>query len=375
MDALQKLAHLADDSRFDLACACATGKGEHRKRRPDGNWLYPVTLAAGGTGVMMKTLLSNACSSDCRYCPLRHDGNARRCTLLPDEIAKLFMDQMSRRRLFGLFLSSGIIGTPDRTMERLTAAAEILRRRYRYRGYIHLKIIPGASEAAVTRALELASAVSLNIETPGERYFRQLSQYKNFENDIVRVLRYLSEQTHRDGPHARVKCTTQFIVGAADESDREIVRYTGAIYKRLKFNRVYFSAFQPGADIPLAPRPETLKLVLSNHERLTREHRLYQADFLMRSYRFEPEEIAFGPDGNLDLACDPKRRWAELHPEFFPVKINRAEREALLRIPGIGPVYTDRIIAERRKLKLSNLLRIGLAGKPARVAMEYIDFS
>ena len=229
MDALQKLAHLADDSRFDLACACATGKDEHRKRRLDGSWLYPVTLAAGGTGVMMKTLLSNACSSDCRYCPLRHDGNARRCTLLPDEIAKLFMEQMSRRRLFGLFLSSGIIGTADRTMERLTAAAEILRRKYRYRGYIHLKIIPGASEAAVTRALELASAVSLNIETPGERYFRQLSRYKNFENDIVRVLRYLSEQTQKDGPHARVKCTTQFIVGAADESHREIVRYTRAI--------------------------------------------------------------------------------------------------------------------------------------------------
>ena len=126
---------------------------------------------------MMKTLISNACSSDCRY-----------CTLLPDEVVKLFMDHLDRQWLLGIFLSSGITRTPNRTMERLTATAEILRRKYRYRGYIHLKVIPGASEAAITRALQLASAVSLNIETPGERYFRQLSQYKDFENDIAKPL-------------------------------------------------------------------------------------------------------------------------------------------------------------------------------------------
>lgn len=374
MDALQKLIHLADDSRYDLACACSASDKERRRRKLDGSWLYPVPLAAGGFGIMMKTLISNACSSDCRYCPLRHDGNARRCTLLPDEVAKLFMDHLNRQWLLGIFLSSGITGTPDRTMERLTAAAEILRKKYRYRGYIHLKVIPGASEAAITRALQLASAVSLNIETPGERYFRQLSQYKNFENDIVKPLRFLSEQTQKGSPYSRVKCTTQFIVGAADESDRELVRYTGAVYRRLRFERVYFSAFQPGTDIPLAPRPETLELVLSNHDRLTREHRLYQADFLMRQYRFDPEEMEFGPDGNLDLARDPKRSWADRHPEFFPVKINCADREALLRIPCIGPTCADRIIKERRKAKLSNLLRIGLVGKPARTAVEYIDF-
>ena len=374
MDALQKLIHLADDSRYDLACACSTSDKERRRRGLDGSWLYPVPLAAGGYGIMMKTLISNACSSDCRYCPLRHDGNVERCTLLPDEVAKLFMDHLRRRWLLGIFLSSGILGNPDRTMERLIAAAEILRRKYRYRGYIHLKIIPGASEAAITRALQLASAVSLNIETPGERYFRQLSSYKNFENDIVKPLRFISEQTQKGSPYARIKCTTQFIVGAADESDREIVRYTDAVYRRLRFERVYFSAFQPGAGIPLAPRPETLKLVLSNHERLTREHRLYQADFLLRRYHFDADEMEFGADGNLDLDLDPKRRWAERHPDFFPVKINQADREALLRIPCIGPTYADRIIEERRKAKLANLVRIGLSGKNARIALEYIDF-
>ena len=153
------------------------GDKERCKRRLDGSWLYPVPLATGGYGIMMKTLISNACSSDCRY-----------CTLLPDEVVKLFMDHLDRQWLLGIFLSSGITRTPNRTMERLTATAEILRRKYRYRGYIHLKVIPGASEAAITRALQLASAVSLNIETPGERYFRQLSQYKDFENDIAKPL-------------------------------------------------------------------------------------------------------------------------------------------------------------------------------------------
>lgn len=374
MDALQKLIHLADDSRYDLACACSSSNKERRRRKLDGSWLYPVPLAAGGYGIMMKTLLSNACSSDCRYCPLRHEGNVRRCTLLPDEIARLFMDHLSRQWLLGIFLSSGIVGTPDRTMERLTAAAEILRRKYRYRGYIHLKIIPGASEAAITRALQLASAVSLNIETPGARYFRQLSAYKSFDSDIVRPLRFLADQTQPGSPYAGIRCSTQFIVGAADESDRELVRYTAAVYRKLRFERVYFSAFQPGADIPLAPRPESFELVLSNHDRLTREHRLYQADFLLRKYHFDADEMEFGPDGNFDLARDPKLRWAERHPEFFPVRINTADREALLRIPCIGPTYADRIIAERRKAKLSNLLRIGLRGKNARTAIDYIDF-
>lgn len=323
---------------------------------------------------MMKTLLSNACSSDCRYCPLRHEGNVRRCTLLPDEIARLFMDHLSRQWLLGIFLSSGIVGTPDRTMERLTAAAEILRRKYRYRGYIHLKIIPGASEAAITRGAAAGQ--------------RGLAEYRDAGRALLPAALRLQELRQRyrqaaalprgpdapGSPYAGIRCSTQFIVGAADESDRELVRYTAAVYRKLRFERVYFSAFQPGADIPLAPRPESLELVLSNHDRLTREHRLYQADFLLRKYHFDADEMEFGPDGNFDLARDPKLRWAERHPEFFPVRINTADREALLRIPCIGPTYADRIIAERRKAKLSNLLRIGLRGKNARTAIDYIDF-
>ena len=183
--ALERLRILSQDSQYDLACACGTGDAERRRRGADGRWLYPVPLASGGTGIMFKTLLSNCCTNDCRYCPLRGNTDARRCTLTPDEIVKLFLEQNRKQWLLGLFLSSGVIGTPDRTMDRLLAAAELLRRKHRYRGWIHLKIIPGASRAAIDEALKLASAVSLNIEVPTARHFQKLSASKDFYRDIV----------------------------------------------------------------------------------------------------------------------------------------------------------------------------------------------
>ena len=166
-----------------------------------------------------------------------------------------------------------------------------------------------------------------------------------------------------------MRCSTQFIVGAADEPDRDIVRYTGAIYRKLNFDRVYFSAYQP-------PKPTEFRLDDgSNDARLTREHRLYQADFLMRSYHFDASELEFEADGNLDLSTDPKQRWAERHPEFFPVRLNTADREELLRVPGIGPAYADRILACRRAMRLRNWLDIGLKGKAALKAARYAVFN
>lgn len=374
MDKWEKLSVLAEDSKYDLSCACSCNESERRRRKSDGTWLYPVQLVNGGTGIMLKTLISNACSSDCRYCPLRRDGAAaQRCSLTADETAALFMEHLRKQWLMGIFLSSGIIGTADRTMQLLTDTAEILRKKYRYRGYIHLKVIPGASEAAIQRALQLASAVSLNIEVPGAKYFRQLSDFKRFDEDIVRPLKFISEQTAPGSDHARIKCTTQFLVGAANESDHEIVRYTDAVYKRLKFERVYFSAFQP---VPGASE----KLIgahsgQGNFERLMREHRLYQADFLLRQYHFGAEELVFDAEGNFDLSTDPKRRWADLHPEQFPVKVNRADKEQLLRIPGIGPTYADRILKFRRELRVRTLASVGMKGKALLLAERYVDFS
>ena len=369
LDVRQKLAMLSDDSKYDLSCSCGTDESTRRKRQLDGTWLYPVPLAAGGYGIMLKTLLSNACSSDCRYCPLRHNGTANRCSLTPDEVAKVFMDYLSKQWLLGIFLSSGIVGTADHTMELLTGTAEILRRKYQYHGYIHLKIIPGASQASIIRAMQLSNAISLNIEVPGASYFSQLSQYKRFDADIVEPMKFMAEQTQKGSEFARIKCSTQFIVGAASEPDRDIVRYMGAIYGHLKFKRIYFSAYQP-------PVSEAFKLDDgAASARLTREHRLYQTDFLLRRYKFNADEVAFGTDGNLDLSVDPKQHWADLHPEFYPVRVNQADQATLLRIPGIGPTQAKRILEKRREAKLRSWLDIGLKGRSALKPYRYAVFS
>ena len=375
MNTIEKLELLSRDSQYDLACACGSGKDTRRRSSDGARWLYPVPLISGGTGTMFKTLMTNCCSNDCAYCPLRGGANAERCTITPDEIVKTFTEYNSKRPLYGLFLSSGVPDQPDRAMERMIAAAEILRKKIRYKGVIHLKIIPGASFAAIEEALSYASTVSLNIEVPGVEHFKKLSEKKDFLNDIVRPLKFIAEQTAKGMKYSRVKSTTQFIVGASDEKDSEIVHYMNAIYKRLNFNRIYFSAYQKGLgkpDIPGERREFTLN---SGRELLTREHRLYQVDFLLRKYKFAAEELIFNENGNLDLRLDPKERWALEHPEFFPVRLNCADKETLLRVPGLGPVYVSRIIALRRERRISDLSQIGLRGVSAVKSASYLDFS
>jgi len=265
------------------------------------------------------------------------------------------------------------MGTADRTMDRLLAAAELLRKKYRYRGYIHLKIIPGASREAIDEALRMASAVSLNIEVPSAKHFRKLSLAKDFMTDIVTPVRYIAEQTAPGSPFSRIKRTTQFIVGASDETDREIVRCMDGIYNRLRFERIYFSAYQPGLGEAGIPGEQEFSLS-SSPDRLTREHRLYQTDWLLRKYHFDASELIFDPAGNLSLALDPKEQWAVHHPEFFPVQVNRADREVLLRIPGLGPAAVENILFYRRLRRLTFLGAAGIRGKLAEKASAYCIF-
>ena len=372
MDTIEKLKILSADSQYDLACACGTGKNDHRKRSRDGKWLYPVALPGGGYTVLLKTLLSNACSNDCKYCPLRAEADFKRCSLGPDEVARSFMEYLRRRMAFGVFLSSAVMGSADSTMARINGAARILRGKYGFRGYIHLKVIPGASDAAIEEALSLATAVSLNIETPGERHFATLSGKKDFTRDIIRPLQLMSRLTGRGMRFSRVKCTTQFIVGAAGETDREIMDYVYGVYKGLKFKRVYFSAYQKGSgapDIAGEKRAETFP-----NEVFIREHRLYQADFLARKYGFAKDDIVFGADGNLCLDKDPKEVWADVHPEYFPVRINSAGREELLRVPGLGPETVKLILAARREGKIRRLEDLGVRGRRLQKAAGYLIY-
>jgi len=322
--------------------------------------------------VLLKTLLSNACAIDCKYCPLRAETNVRRCTLKPEEVARVFMEYLRKKKVFGLFLSSAVINNPDYTVEKINAVARLLRYRHNFRGYIHLKIIPGASDAAIEDSLSLASAVSLNIETPGEKRFDVLSNKKDYKKDIIRPLKLLGKLTAQGSRFSKVKCTTQFIVGASDEKDSEIIEYMFGLYNRLNFKRVYFSAYQKGLGDPDIPGERQF---LQNPEKpFLREHRLYQVDFLIRRYGFAKNDIFLDKWGDLRLDKDPKEVWADSHPEYYPVRINTSDREALLRVPGLGPDTVGKILKIRRDRRITRIAELGIKGKRLEKVNSYVIF-
>ncbi|MGE5280402.1 MAG: radical SAM protein [Deltaproteobacteria bacterium] len=370
-DTHEKLALLSRDARYDLACACGTREDEHRRRSQQNTWIYPVSLPAGGTTYLFKTLLSNACLHDCRYCPLRRDAETRRCSLTPEELARTFLSYHGRGRVSGLFLSSAVSVSPDATMERINRTALILRRS-RFKGYLHLKVIPGASEAAIRQSLSLANAVSLNIETAGPDNFRRLSSSKDYQRDILDPIRLISRLTARGGLYAGVKQTTQFVVGAGTETDGQIIGYSWKLYRELGLARVYFSAYQRQAGASPAAGKEGRAL---NGALLTREHRLYQTDWLIRKYGFRADEIPLDASGNLSLDKDPKEAWAQAHPEFFPVHVNRDDARRLARVPGLGLTSVQRILDLRRAgLRIHRLEQLGRTGKALSKITPYVAF-
>ena len=368
----EKLEILSADAQYDLACACGSYKEEHRKRSGDGKWIYPITLPNGGRSVLFKTLISNVCTNDCKYCPLRQQMDLRRCSLGAEETVRVFLDYYNRRKVFGLFLSSGVCGSPDATMARLNTTAKILRKRYSYKGYIHLKVIPGASNAAVEEAVSLASAVSLNIETPGQSHLAKLSQKKDYIRDIIEPMKLISRLTAPGAKHAGCNQTTQFIVGAAGESDAEIVKYMQGLYDRLKIHRVYFSAYQKGLGDELLPG-EQIKTEKPT-DIFRREHRLYQVDFLFRKYGFAESDIVFDEKGNLLLEVDPKEAWAARHPGMFPVNVNYASKFELMRVPGVGSVTAKRILELRKEGRIRSIENLGKVGARLTKAGKYLAF-
>ncbi|MGD0887069.1 MAG: radical SAM protein [Thermodesulfovibrionales bacterium] len=372
MVAIEKLKVLSQDSQYDLACACGTVKDDRRTRGAEGKWLYPVTLPQGGYSVLLKTLLSNACKNDCKYCPLRSETNVRRCTLQPEEVSSIFMEYVRKKEVFGLFLSSGVVNSADYTMDKINTVARLLRYKHHFKGYIHLKIIPGASDAAIEDSVSLASSVSLNIETPGKKRFDLLSDEKDYLNDIVRPLKLMSRLTDQGTRFSRVKCTSQFVVGASNETDAEIVDYMFRFYRRLKFHRVYFSAYQKGLGHPSIPGEKNF--LAGPEEVFMREHRLYQVDYLIRKYGFGSGDILLDASGHLRLDKDPKELWAISHPEFYPVRINTSDRESLLRVPGLGPQTVMRILKQRRAGKITHLKDLGMKGKRLEKARSYVIY-
>jgi predicted DNA-binding helix-hairpin-helix protein len=318
-------------------------------------------MPGGKRIALLKTLMTSACERDCYYCAFRAGRDFRRETFSPDEMARAF-DEMARRgQAEGLFLSSGVAGGGLRTQDKLIAAAEILRGKYGFRGYIHLKIMPGAEVEQIRRAMQLADRVSVNLEAPNTQRLSQLAPHKVFVEELVRPLRIIESIRRQQG--GGPSSTTQFVVGGADESDHELLATAAQVVREARLARVYFSSFRPVPGTPLEQHPPASPL---------REHRLYQSDFLLRQYGFGFDDLIFDERGNLPLDADPKVVWARQHLAHAPIELNRAGRLELLRVPGIGPQTAEAILRERRTGHLRELTDLRKLGGAASRAAPFV---
>ncbi|MCC6804507.1 MAG: radical SAM protein [Anaerolineae bacterium] len=300
-----------------------------------------------GKKALLKTMVTTACERNCFYCPFRAGrGRTRRVTMKPDEIAGAF-DQLQRAKLAdGMFLSSGIVKGGVTTQDKIIDTVEIVRRKYRYPGYIHLKLMPGSEYDQVRRAVELADRVSINLEGATAERLTALAPKKDFNEELLKRLRWAHEIRQSLPPGRRASIVTQFVVGAVGDTDLELLALSDRLYRQLQLSRVYYSAFSPVIQTPFENLPAVDPL---------REFRLYQASFLLRDYRWDVEDLNFTTSGNLDLTMDPKRAWAEANLREKPIDVMRASREELMRIPGIGPKSADAIIQARRVGRLDDL--------------------
>jgi predicted DNA-binding helix-hairpin-helix protein len=315
-------------------------------------------LPGGGSINLMRVMQTNACSLSCGYCPTYCGGNVPRATVSPEEVASTFMEVQRKGLAQGLFLTSGVPGRPARATDRMLATLERLRRREEFRGYIHVKLLPGAETAQVEAAVRMATRVSVNLEAPGDDHVRRLAREKDLSGDLLPKLelagRLYRQAREEGGPGPRGSTTTQFVVGATGERDREVLSLVARLERERLLHHAHFSAFQPVAGTPFEGLPATPA---------AREARLYQAEHLLRDYGFGVDELAFGADGNLPLEHDPKTTWALAHPERFPLEVTRAPVELLVRVPGIGPKAAGALVAARRAAAprdLRDLKRVGV---------------
>ena len=363
MDTDEKIELMGRFAQFDLCGNCTPRTPEsQRHRSPLGRWIYPAVLPDGKTVRLLKVLLTNVCLNDCTYCVNRRSRDVPRSGFEPGELADLFSTLWQRGLVQGFFLSSGIQRDPDSTMDRMIRTVEIVRKRHGFRGYVHLKILPGASFEAVERAMRVATRVSVNLEAPNPDRLARIAPGKDFDADLLQRMGWVRSILER-GDTGCLDHTTQFVVGAAEESDSEILNLTERLYGEMDLKRAYYSAFQPVEEDVREGRQPTPTL---------REHRLYQADYLIRRYGFNFEELTFDIRGNLPLETDPKRVWAARHPERFPVEINRSCRGDLMRVPGIGPRSARRILTRRVKEKFHTLDELRGTGAVTRWATPYI---
>lgn len=384
MELSRKLEILADAAKYDASCASS---GAARKDSRGGKGVG----STGGAGIchsytpdgrcvsLLKVLLTNACLYDCHYCINRRSSNVQRARFTPDEVVKLTLDFYKRNYIEGLFLSSGIIQSADYTMELVIEVARKLREDHHFRGYIHLKTIPEASPLLIEKAGRYADRISINIELPTQKGLDALAPEKNIKRTQEAMAHIRGKIDERFGENRKPDApkpppfatgqSTQMLVGADDATDGVILKRADILYGQYRLRRVYYSGF--------SPIPDPSKLLPAKAPPLLREHRLYQADWLLRFYEFKVGELVTEAAPNLDLALDPKLSWALRNRNIFPVDVNKAPREFLLRVPGLGVRNVERILAARRhtRLRLADLLQLRLAMKkvlPFIIAADHV---
>ena len=375
MDLLDKLTILTDAAKYDASC---TSSGVKRGSRPGmiGNTSSSIAVcchsfsADGRCISLLKVLMTNYCVYDCKYCVNRRSNDTRRTAFTPRELADLTIQFYRRNYIEGLFLSSGVLRDPDYTTLRMIESLQLLRQEYGFNGYIHAKAIPGTSPELVQRLGYLADRLSVNIELPSQKGLASLAPDKS-KAAILAPMRLIEAQgrqnkeelvKYRHAPtFAPAGQSTQLIVGATEDSDRHILHLTESLYARYRLKRVFYSAYVPVVENPLLP-------ALHTKPPLLREHRLYQADWLLRFYGFRAEELLDDQHPNFDPMLDPKCYWAITHPEQFPVEIMTAGLDRLLRVPGIGPTGARRILSARRTgpLHFDDLKKMGIVLKRAQ---------
>ena len=375
MDVLEKLTVLTDAAKYDAACTSSGGD-----RRSRAGYIGNTTTAAAGCChsfsadgrcvTLLKVLLTNRCVYDCAYCVNRRSNETVRAMFTPEELADLTVQFYRRNYIEGLFLSSGVYRSPDYTTELMIRTLRLLRETYRFNGYIHAKAIPGTAPELVEQLGFLADRLSVNIELPSEAGLRALAPDKTKRAILAPMgqIQARGQQSreelakYRHAPKfAPAGQSTQLIVGATPDTDFHILRLTQALYDRYRLKRVFYSAYVPVVESPLLPSRDTKPPLL-------REHRLYQADWLLRFYGFRAEELLEPDRPDFDTRVDPKCSWALRHLDFFPVEVNRADYEALLRVPGVGVVSARRILVSRRvrRLRIEDLPKLGVVMKRAQ---------
>ena len=371
MEVFDKLKILADSAKYDVAC---TSSGSSR------GGAHGFTGSAQASGIchtftgdgrcvsLLKILMTNYCVYDCQYCVNRKSNDVPRAAFTPKEIAELTMNFYRRNYIEGLFLSSAVIKNPDYTTELMCSALSLLRNTYKFRGYIHAKAIPGADEKLINYLGTLCDRLSINIELPSEGSLKRLAPDKS-KGSILEPMRKISTgikeskkelTVYKAAPKfAPAGQSTQMIVGATPETDRQIMALSEGLYKKYSLKRVFYSAYIPVGNALMLP---------TDKPPLLREHRLYQADWLLRFYGFSSSELLSESNPNFDELLDPKCTWAVRNPQFFPMEINRAPYEMLLRVPGIGVKSAQRIVRARRggKVDFAQLKKMGVVLKRAR---------